>query len=185
MTVILNNSWNTVVLDYCEVMETYSRIELLRSHGNLQSYWTTAKSRKPTVVLDYCEVMETYSRIGLLRSHGNLQSYWTTKKLWTLTNTIFRWRIFFFQKCLFFRHEYSTTRMWVRRYQTVPGGAANSGWWGYEQWLVRLRTVPGGATNSAWWGCEQCLVRLRTVPGETANSGWWGYEQCPVKKLYL
>ncbi len=46
--------------------ETYSRIELLRSYGNLQSYWTTAKLWKLTVVLDYCEAMETYSRIGLL-----------------------------------------------------------------------------------------------------------------------
>jgi hypothetical protein len=29
----------TVVLDYYEAMETYSRIGLLRSYGNLQSYW--------------------------------------------------------------------------------------------------------------------------------------------------
>jgi hypothetical protein len=43
----------TVVLDYCEAMETYGRIELLRSYGNLQSYWTTAKLWKLTVVLDY------------------------------------------------------------------------------------------------------------------------------------
>ena len=48
--------------------ETYGRIGLLRSYGNLQSYWTTVKLRKLTVVLDYCEAMETYSRIGLLRS---------------------------------------------------------------------------------------------------------------------
>ena len=33
---------------------TYSRIGLLRSYGNLQSYWTTAKLGKLTVVLDYC-----------------------------------------------------------------------------------------------------------------------------------
>ncbi len=43
----------TVVLDYYEAMETYSRIGLLRSYGNLQSYWTTTKLRKLTVVLDY------------------------------------------------------------------------------------------------------------------------------------
>ncbi len=50
-------------------LETYSRIRLLRSYGNLQSYWTTAKLWKLTVVLDYPEAMETYSRIGLLRSY--------------------------------------------------------------------------------------------------------------------
>ena len=55
----------TVVLDYCEAMETYSRIGLLQSYGNLQSYWTTTKLWKLTVVLDYYETMETYSRIGL------------------------------------------------------------------------------------------------------------------------
>ena len=42
----------TVVLDYYEAKETYSRIGLQRSYGNLQSYWTTAGLRKPTVVLD-------------------------------------------------------------------------------------------------------------------------------------
>ena len=50
-------------------METYSRIGLLRSYGNLQSYWTTMKLWKLTVVLDYYEAMETYSRIGLLRGY--------------------------------------------------------------------------------------------------------------------
>ena len=34
-------------------METYSRIGLLRSYGNLQSYWTTTTPWKLTVVLDY------------------------------------------------------------------------------------------------------------------------------------
>ncbi len=34
-------------------METYSRIGLLQSYGDLQSYWTTAKLWEPTVVLDY------------------------------------------------------------------------------------------------------------------------------------
>ncbi len=48
--------------------ETYSRIGILRTDGNLQSYWTTTKLWKLTVVLDYHEAMETYSRIGLLRS---------------------------------------------------------------------------------------------------------------------
>jgi hypothetical protein len=42
----------TVVLDYYEAMETYSRIGLLRSYGNLQSYWTTTKLWKLTVVLN-------------------------------------------------------------------------------------------------------------------------------------
>ncbi len=55
----------TVVLDYYEAMETYSRIGLFRSYGNLQSYWTTTKLWKLTVVLDYNEAMEAYSRIGL------------------------------------------------------------------------------------------------------------------------
>jgi hypothetical protein len=74
-----------VVLDYYEAMQTYSRIGLLRSYGNLKWYWTTTKLWKLTVVSDYYEAMETYSRIGLLRSYGNLQSYWTTTKLWKLT----------------------------------------------------------------------------------------------------
>ena len=71
----------TVVLNYYEGMETYSRIGLLRRYGNLQSYWTTTKLWKLTVVLDYYEAMETYSRIGILRSYGNLQSFWNTAKL--------------------------------------------------------------------------------------------------------
>ncbi len=50
---------------------TYSRIVLPRSHGNLQSYWTTTKVWKLTVVFDYYEAMETY-RIELLRSYENL-----------------------------------------------------------------------------------------------------------------
>ena len=49
-------------------VETYSRIGLLRSHGNFQWYWTTRKLWK-LKVLDYYEAMETYSRIGLLRIH--------------------------------------------------------------------------------------------------------------------
>ena len=60
----------TVVLDYYEAMETYSRIGLLRIYGNLQSYLTTMKLWKLTVVLDYYEAMETYSRIGVVRSYG-------------------------------------------------------------------------------------------------------------------
>ncbi len=75
----------TVVSEYYEAMETYSRIGLLRSYGNLQSYWTTRKLWKLTVVLDYYEVGETYSRIGLLRVYGNLLSYWTTTSPWKLT----------------------------------------------------------------------------------------------------
>ncbi len=58
----------TVVLDYYDAMETYSRIGLLRGYGNLQSYWTTTKLWQLPVLLDYYEAMETYSRIGLLRS---------------------------------------------------------------------------------------------------------------------
>ncbi len=54
---------------------TYSLIGLLRSYGNLQSYWTTKKLWKLTFVLDYYEAMETYGRIGLLRGYRNLQSY--------------------------------------------------------------------------------------------------------------
>ncbi len=38
-------------------METYSRIGLMRSDGNLQSYWTTTKLLKLTVVLYYYEAM--------------------------------------------------------------------------------------------------------------------------------
>jgi hypothetical protein len=58
-----------VVLNYQEDKETYSRIGLRRSYGNLQSYWTTTKLWKLRVVLDYYEAMETYSRIGLLSAH--------------------------------------------------------------------------------------------------------------------
>ncbi len=57
------------------VSETYGRIGLLRSHGNLQSYWTTTKLWKLTVVLDYREAMETHSCIGMLLGPRNLQSY--------------------------------------------------------------------------------------------------------------
>ncbi len=57
------------------MIETYSRIGLLESYGNIQSYWTSTKLWKLTVVLDNYEAMETYSRIGLVRSYGNLQSY--------------------------------------------------------------------------------------------------------------
>ena len=79
---LTTKSWKlTVVLEYYEAMETYSRIGRLRSYGNLQSYWTTTKLWKLTVVLDYYEAMETYSGIGILRSYGNLQSYWTSTSL--------------------------------------------------------------------------------------------------------
>jgi hypothetical protein len=44
-------------------METYSRIGLLPSYGNLQSYWTTTKLWKLSVVLDYYEAKGAYSRI--------------------------------------------------------------------------------------------------------------------------
>ena len=88
----LQSYWNTtmlwkltVVLDYYEAMETYSRIGLLRSYVNLQSYWTTATLCKLTVVLNYYKAMGTYSRIRLPRSYRNLQSYWTGTKLWKLT----------------------------------------------------------------------------------------------------
>ncbi len=43
----------TRILEHCEAMETYSRIGILRSYGNLQSYWTNAKLWKLTVVLEY------------------------------------------------------------------------------------------------------------------------------------
>ena len=49
----------SVLLEYQDVKETYSRIVLLRSYENLQSYWTTAKLWKLTVVLDNYEAMET------------------------------------------------------------------------------------------------------------------------------
>ncbi len=49
-------------------MDTYSRIALGQSYGNLQSYWTRAKLLKPTVVLDQGKAMETYSRIELEQS---------------------------------------------------------------------------------------------------------------------
>ena len=84
-------------------LETYSRIGLLRSYGNLQSYWTTKKlwkltvvfdyyeameltvvldyyeAMKLTVVLDHYEAMETYSRIGLLVK--------CNPKIWLWTNS--------------------------------------------------------------------------------------------------
>jgi hypothetical protein len=51
------------------IMGTYSRIGLLRSYGNLESYWTTTEPLELTVVLNYHEAMGTYSRIGLLEQH--------------------------------------------------------------------------------------------------------------------
>jgi hypothetical protein len=58
-----NSSWRQI-----DLKETYSRIGLLQSNGNLQSYLTTTKLWKSSVVLDYYEAVETYSRIGLVRS---------------------------------------------------------------------------------------------------------------------
>jgi hypothetical protein len=46
-------------------METYSRIRLLRSHGNLQSYWATTKLWKLAVVLEHYEAIETNSHMAL------------------------------------------------------------------------------------------------------------------------
>ncbi len=45
-------------------LETYSRIGLVGSHGNLQSYWTSTKLWKYTVVLSRYEALETYGRIS-------------------------------------------------------------------------------------------------------------------------
>jgi hypothetical protein len=60
----INQVWElTVVLDYYEAIGIYSRIGLLRSYRNLQSYWTSAKLWKLIVVLDYYDATETY---GLL-----------------------------------------------------------------------------------------------------------------------
>ena len=50
--------------------------------------------------------------------------------------------------------------------------------------LVGLRTVPGGAASSAWWGYEQCLVELRTVPGGTANSANYREGSLELQKYY-
>jgi hypothetical protein len=44
-------------------METYSRIGLLRSYGNLQSYWTNTKLWKPTVVLAYLSIIGQSTRV--------------------------------------------------------------------------------------------------------------------------
>ena len=64
------STWElTVVLDYYEAMETYGRIGLLRSCGNLQSYWTTAKLYIHTVVWGCYEAMETYSRIEHINTY--------------------------------------------------------------------------------------------------------------------
>ncbi len=75
----------TVVFEYCEAMETYSRIWVLRGYRNLQSYLSTTRLWKLTVVFEYCEAMETCSRIWALRGYGNLQSYLSTARLWKLT----------------------------------------------------------------------------------------------------
>ncbi len=47
----------TVVLYCYEAKETYSRIGLLRSYGNLQPYWTTTNLMEVTVVLYCCEAI--------------------------------------------------------------------------------------------------------------------------------
>ncbi len=81
-------------------METYSRIGLLKCHGNLQSYWTTELPVHLRWALKYVgsgirltdvglfeqsDWTETYSRIGLQGCQGNLQSYWPTEMPWELT----------------------------------------------------------------------------------------------------
>jgi hypothetical protein len=53
----------TVVFEYCEAIETCSRIWVLRGYGNLQSYLGTTRLWKLTVVFGYYEAKETYSRI--------------------------------------------------------------------------------------------------------------------------
>ncbi len=52
--------------------ETYSRIGILRSYGDIQSYWTTTKLRN----------IQSYWTTTKLR---NIQSYWTTTHDWTTT----------------------------------------------------------------------------------------------------
>jgi hypothetical protein len=88
-------------LDYYEAMETYSRIGLLRSYGNLQSYWTTTKlwywtTTKLwilTVVLDYYEAKETYSRIALLGSNSERATF-PKGEIRTISNTLGRMKFF-------------------------------------------------------------------------------------------
>jgi hypothetical protein len=121
----------TVVLGYYEAMETYSRIGLLRSYRNLQSYWTTTKlwnlqsywtTTKPwkltvvldyyeamelTVVLDWYETMETYSPIGKLTSlnfqpQGLCGSCYALTTSYTLQSRI---NLLLFKLGIFFLHS--------------------------------------------------------------------------------
>ncbi len=98
----------TVVLNYWNAKETYSRSGLLKCHGNLQSYWTTVIPRKLTVVLDYWITCEF--EVGLWTSSDwssktwsstclivwltwNLQSYWTTAMPRKLTVVLGYWNV--------------------------------------------------------------------------------------------
>ncbi len=75
----------TVVFEYYEAPETYSRIWVPRGYGNIQSYLSTKMLSKHTVVFEYHEAMETYSRIWVLQGFRNLQSYLSTTGLKKLT----------------------------------------------------------------------------------------------------
>jgi hypothetical protein len=77
----------TVVLDYYDDKETYSRIGLLRWQGNLQSYWTTKMARKPTVVLNY-QVSSSYHFPN--RYRGDRYALRTNWRLQSAENCIFR-----------------------------------------------------------------------------------------------
>ncbi len=58
-------------MNYSEVIGTSSRIRIVRSYGNLQSYWTSTKPWKLTVVLDYYE----YMFLVVPRSVNNFENF--------------------------------------------------------------------------------------------------------------
>ncbi len=106
---------------------TYSRIGLLRSYGNLQSYWTTTKLWKLTVVLNYYAAVKTYSRIGLLRSSENLKSYWSTTKLLKLTVVLEYYeavetysRIGVLRSYVNLQSYWTTTKPYVLGFDSIP-----------------------------------------------------------------
>ncbi len=67
----------TVVLDYYEAIETYSRIGLLRSYRNLQSY-SSAEFNTSAMLGDTNLSKSFLETVKELCSTGrNLQSYWT------------------------------------------------------------------------------------------------------------
>ncbi len=90
-------------------MEPYSRIGLLRSYSNLQSYWTATKLRKLTLVLDYY-----YSILFKIMTSGTLTSSYenTTVSLPKINgNEVVNLLEYYVKLCRFFKAELHSKRV--------------------------------------------------------------------------